>query len=105
LRGRGRRISEFEVSLVYRVSSRTARATQRNSVSKNQNHGWWQTLHTLGIPQIGLSAKADFLLHTEGLRTKASSFGGGGETEYVIIKQQNKKLLLIKNKLLSTYPF
>jgi hypothetical protein len=25
---------EFEVSLVYRVSSRTARATQRNSVSK-----------------------------------------------------------------------
>jgi hypothetical protein len=29
------RISEFEVSLVYRVSSRTARATQRNPVSKN----------------------------------------------------------------------
>jgi hypothetical protein len=33
--GRGRRISEFEASLVYRVSSRTARATQRNPVSKN----------------------------------------------------------------------
>jgi hypothetical protein len=32
--GRGRRISEFEASLVYRVSSRTARATQRNSVTK-----------------------------------------------------------------------
>jgi hypothetical protein len=29
-------ISEFEASLVYRVSSRTARATQRNPVSKNQ---------------------------------------------------------------------
>jgi hypothetical protein len=29
-------ISEFEASLVYRVSSRTARATQRNSVLKNQ---------------------------------------------------------------------
>jgi hypothetical protein len=28
--GRGRRISEFEANLVYRVSSRTARATQRN---------------------------------------------------------------------------
>jgi hypothetical protein len=27
LGGRGRRISEFEASLVYRVSSRTARAT------------------------------------------------------------------------------
>jgi hypothetical protein len=32
--GRGRWISEFEASLVYKVSSRTARATQRNSVSK-----------------------------------------------------------------------
>jgi hypothetical protein len=35
LGGRGRWISEFEASLVYRVSSRTARATQRNPVSKN----------------------------------------------------------------------
>jgi hypothetical protein len=36
LGGRGRRISEFEASLVYRVSSRIARATQRNPVLKNQ---------------------------------------------------------------------
>jgi hypothetical protein len=36
LEGRGRCISEFEDSLVYRVSSRTARAIQRNPVSKNQ---------------------------------------------------------------------
>jgi hypothetical protein len=44
--GRGRQISEFEASLVYKVSSRTARAIQRNPVSetnkqtnkqKNQN--------------------------------------------------------------------
>jgi hypothetical protein len=54
LGGRGRWISEFEASLVYRVSSRTARATQRNPVLKNQktkkqkqkkNPGcaaWWQ---------------------------------------------------------------
>jgi hypothetical protein len=34
LGGRGRRISEFEASLVYKESSRTARATQRNPVSK-----------------------------------------------------------------------
>jgi hypothetical protein len=33
-RGIGRRISEFEASLVYRVSSRTARAIQRNPESK-----------------------------------------------------------------------
>jgi hypothetical protein len=32
LGGTGRQISEFEASLVYRVSSRTARATQRNPV-------------------------------------------------------------------------
>jgi hypothetical protein len=37
LGGRGRRISEFEASLVYKVSSRTARATQRNPVSEKKN--------------------------------------------------------------------
>jgi hypothetical protein len=37
LGGRGRWISEFEASLVYRVSSRTARTAQRNPVSKNKN--------------------------------------------------------------------
>jgi hypothetical protein len=35
-RGRGRWISEFEASLVYKVSSRTARATQRNRVSRKK---------------------------------------------------------------------
>jgi hypothetical protein len=33
---RGRQNSEFEASLVYRVSSRTARAIQRNPVSKKR---------------------------------------------------------------------
>jgi hypothetical protein len=33
---RGRWMSELKASLVYRVSSRTARAIQRNPVSKNQ---------------------------------------------------------------------
>jgi hypothetical protein len=36
LGGRGRRISEFKASLVYRVSSRTAKATQRNPISKKK---------------------------------------------------------------------
>jgi hypothetical protein len=31
----GRQISEFKASLIYRASSRTARATQRNPVSKH----------------------------------------------------------------------
>jgi hypothetical protein len=34
---RGRQISEFEVSLVYKVSSRKARAIQTNPVLKNKN--------------------------------------------------------------------
>jgi hypothetical protein len=36
LGGRKRWISEFEVSLVFRVSSRTAKDTQRNPVSNKQ---------------------------------------------------------------------
>jgi hypothetical protein len=36
LGGRGRWISEFQASLAYRVSSRTARAIQRNPVSENK---------------------------------------------------------------------
>jgi hypothetical protein len=35
-RGRGRQISEFQDGLFYRVSSRTARATQRNPVKKKK---------------------------------------------------------------------
>ena len=35
-RDRGRQSSEFEASLVYKVSSRTARATQRNPVLENE---------------------------------------------------------------------
>jgi hypothetical protein len=37
LGGRDWQISEFEASLVYRVSSRIARAIQRNPVSRKQN--------------------------------------------------------------------
>ena len=36
--GRDRQISEFEASLVYRVSSRTARATLRNPILKKKNN-------------------------------------------------------------------
>jgi hypothetical protein len=38
LGGRGRWISEFKASLVYKVSSRTARAIQRNHVLKKNNN-------------------------------------------------------------------
>ena len=36
LGGRGKQISEFEASLVYRVSSRTARATQRKVMNQEK---------------------------------------------------------------------
>ena len=36
LGGRGRQISELETSLVYRVSSRTARAIQKNQIQKTK---------------------------------------------------------------------
>ena len=39
LGGRGRQVSEFEASLVYRVNSRIAKATQRNPVSKEKKLG------------------------------------------------------------------
>jgi hypothetical protein len=38
LEGRGRQISEFEASLVYKVSSRSAMAIQRDPVSKKQKN-------------------------------------------------------------------
>jgi hypothetical protein len=38
LGGRGRRIPEFKASLVYRVSSRTSRATQSKPVSKQNKN-------------------------------------------------------------------
>jgi hypothetical protein len=37
LGGRGRQLSEFVDSLIYRMSSRTARTTQRNPVQKIKN--------------------------------------------------------------------
>jgi hypothetical protein len=52
LGGRGKQISEFEASLVYKVSSKTARAIQRNPVLKNQT----KTKQTKKIP-IGTEMK------------------------------------------------
>ena len=56
--GRGRQISAFKASLVYRLSSRTAKAIKRYPVSKNKHkqtnkkkHLWFSltTALTLGI--------------------------------------------------------
>ena len=55
LGGKGRQISEFEASLVYRVSSKTARATQRNPVSKNY------MISSLGVVKGELVLRSPFL--------------------------------------------
>jgi hypothetical protein len=46
-----RQISEFKASLVYRVNSRTARAAQRNPVSKNNNNNNNKSKKTKKPPQ------------------------------------------------------
>jgi hypothetical protein len=52
LGGRGRQISEFEASLVYKVSSRTARAIQRNPVSKNKKNKKNKKQKQKGTPSL-----------------------------------------------------
>jgi hypothetical protein len=65
LGGRGRHISEFKASLVYKVSSRTARAIQRNPVSKNQNktqNRFQDEKETQDIMQILLTNTSPFTI-------------------------------------------
>jgi hypothetical protein len=54
LGGRGRQISEFEASLVYKVSSRTARATQRNPVSEKPKTKKKKKRRRINCTQLGL---------------------------------------------------
>jgi nicotinamide mononucleotide adenylyltransferase len=49
LGGRGRQFSEFEASLINRVSSKTARATQRNPVSQTNKERIIMVTHFVNI--------------------------------------------------------
>jgi hypothetical protein len=55
LGAKGWRISEFKASLIYRLSSRTARATQRNPVSKNKKPTNQKATITLNCQAIFLA--------------------------------------------------
>jgi hypothetical protein len=59
LGGRCKQISEFEASLVYKVSSRAARAMHRNPVSKNKNKQTNKNLKSNWIK--GLNIKPDII--------------------------------------------
>jgi hypothetical protein len=72
LGGRGRQISELEASLVYRVSSRTTRATQRNTVSKKKKSKQAQ----LGKALIcNLEAESSNLYGNKLLKKRYHAFG------------------------------
>jgi hypothetical protein len=68
LGGRGRWISEFEASLVYRVSSRTARAIQRNTVSNktkkpnNKQTNKQTKEHWLFFPEAQSSIPSNYMV-------------------------------------------
>jgi hypothetical protein len=68
LGGRGRQISEFKANLVYRVSSRTAKAIQRNPISKNkQTKKGMLCIHSLNIylpPGHSSKQKTKLLSHS-----------------------------------------
>jgi hypothetical protein len=71
LGGRGRRISEFKASLVYKVSSRTARAIRRNPVSKNKT----TTTKNLSYHVLGLGTFSEIPVaspNTKGANTTRS---------------------------------
>jgi hypothetical protein len=61
LGGRSKRISEFKASLVYRVSSKTARATQGNPVlrGKKESIASHEPWHMPLVPALGRQRKAD----------------------------------------------
>jgi hypothetical protein len=79
LGGRGRRISEFEASLVYRVSSRTARATQRNSVTNKQTINEREGIRVKDIDHLNavtglVCTEKQLLQFTSHLRSRNNGF-------------------------------
>ena len=68
----GRQISEFEASLVYKVRSRTARATQRNPASKNQKNLASHSSTLPLFPILGRQKQADLCEFKASLVYRAS---------------------------------
>jgi hypothetical protein len=73
-RGRGRWISEFEVSLVYRVSSRTARAIQRNPVSKKNKNKKQKNLYLKHTEAWTFHMQKIYQIVIQGIQTYMQSY-------------------------------
>ena len=69
--GRGRQISEFEARLVYKVSSRTARAIKRSPVSKNQKEKKKSKCYRIFEPvsSCGVAQPLAYTFHPSGWNT------------------------------------
>jgi hypothetical protein len=82
LGGRGRRISEFEASLVYRVSSRISRTTQKNTVSRKKRKKNRQTNERLqGRWRSACKTKKAQLSRSEQQTEAGESWQEDGHTE------------------------
>jgi hypothetical protein len=80
LGGRGRRISEFEASLVYEVNSRIARAMQSNPVSKKPNIYMYEKSFFLNTKKNVKRRDPPFLLKGKGREKKRSVLDSGHGT-------------------------
>jgi hypothetical protein len=74
--GRGRKISEFKASLLYKVSSRIARAIQRNPVLKKQKQTNKQKAQMFNLPNDDSGAKhwGESLLAQRGIESTQLTF-------------------------------
>jgi hypothetical protein len=84
LGSRGKWISEFEASLVYRVSSRIARDRQRKPVSKNKNQQQQKKALT-ALPEVPSLIPSNHMVAPNHLYWDPMSSSGVSEDSYSVL--------------------
>jgi hypothetical protein len=97
LGGKGRRISEFEASLVYRVSSRTARDIQRNSVSEKKRKRKKKKKERACVLKECLTSVPSIHTVTQASRTPVLTFMGTRHLAPFIHGDRNSHIISKKN--------